>query len=125
MLSKLFLTTTLLASILKPTLATRNVWSLSEEGIGATIILRDDAVTTAGFSAKFYDYPWADFFPFWDDNFVADGYTTRAVRTTATAVTSPNFSFGGGANNLYDLYNINMENVLLELKGYFARMYNS
>lgn len=123
MFSKLFLATTLLASILKPTLATRNVWSQSQEGIGATIILKDDAVKTTGFSAKFYDYPWGNFIPFWNDDFVADSYTTRSVRTTATAVTSPNFSFDDSNDNLYNMYNINMANVLIELTGYFARMY--
>lgn len=124
MFSKLFLATTLLVSFLKPITATRNVWSLSEEGIGATIILKDGAAETTGFSANFYDYPWGDFIPFWNDDFVAESYTTRSIRTSATAVTSPNFSFDDGTDNLYGLYNINMANVLIELKGYFVRKYN-
>lgn len=124
MFSKLFLVTTLLISLLKSTTATRNVWSLSEEGIGASIILKDGAAKTTGFSAKFYDYPWGNFIPFWDDDFVAESYTTKSIRTSANAVTSPNFSFDDATDNLYGLYNINMANVLIELKGYFVRMYS-
>lgn len=123
MLSKLAVATALLASFISPSSAERNVWSKSVDGVGASIVMKDDSAITTGFSAKFYDYPWGDFIPFWCDHWVAGGYSTNDIRTTASAVTSPNFSFSPGNKNLYGLYNIDMTNVLVELKGYFARMY--
>lgn len=121
MFSKLFLATTLLASLLKPTLAQRNVWSQTVEGVGASISLSEGAAVTTGFSAIFYDYPWGNFIPFWSDDWVAGSYSTNDIRTTATGVTSPNFSFDSDSVNIYDLYNIQIDNVLIELTGYFTR----
>lgn len=123
MFSNLFLATTLLLSLVNTTVAERNVWSKSVDAVGASMQLNSEATQTPGFAATFYSYPWGDFIPFWDDSWVQGSYSYNTVRATANAVTSPNFSFRGGNKNLYGLYNINVENVVVELKGYYSRTY--
>lgn len=125
MLSNLFLTTTLLLSLVNTTFAQRNVWSKTANGVGGSIILKDNAPKETGFAATFYDYPLLNFIPFWDDSFVAGEYSSNAIRTTANSVTEPNFEFTNNllSEQIYGLYNMNMLNVLVELKGYYVRMY--
>ena len=123
MFSNVFLAATLLLSLVNTTTADRNVWSKSVDGVGALMQLNTDIPKTTGFAATFYSYPWGDFIPFWKDSWVQESYSFNTIRATANAVTSPNFSLQGGNQNLYGLYNINMENVVVELKGYYSRTY--
>ncbi|ODQ45033.1 hypothetical protein PICMEDRAFT_160624 [Pichia membranifaciens NRRL Y-2026] len=120
MFSNVFLAATLLLSLVNTTIADRNVWSKSVDGVGALMQLNTDVPKTTGFAATFYSYPWGDFIPFWKDSWVQESYSFNTIRATANAVTSPNFSLNGGNQNLYGLYNINMENVVIELKGYYS-----
>lgn len=125
MLSNLLTAATLFFTLLDTTLAQRNVWSITENGVGATIAMKNDAAVETGFHATVYDYPWGDFIPFWNDNFVAGGYSTRKVLSSTVSVTDPNFHFTDhvGSANLYGMLNTNMVNVLVELKGFYYGTY--
>ena len=125
MFSNFAFSAAILLSLFQTISARRNVWSTTANGLGASIQLKDTAATETGFNAKFYSYPALDFIPFWNDDFVADGYSTRQIITSANGITDPNFSFDSNMLNeqVYGLYNIDMFNVLIELKGYFKRMY--
>lgn len=125
MLSNLILATTLLLSLIDTTVAQRNVWSTSANGVGASMILKDSNAVETGFDATFYQYPALNFIPFWDDDFVAGEYSSNSIVTSTSKVTDPNFYITDNIHSaeIYGLLNINMFNVLIELKGYFVRMY--
>lgn len=78
--------------------------------------------SSVGFNARFFDYPGGDLIRFNSNDWVANEYASGEPRTSTNGVTEPNFSFwdGLGGKNIYSMYNINMWNVLIELKGYFV-----
>lgn len=125
MLSKLVTITTLISTFISSSTADRNTSPDIIDGVGVSIQLTDGASTTPGFFAKFYDYPLCDFIPLSNNDWIAGSYSTKDIRTTASAVTSPNFFLHSDDYNqaLYGLNDVDMANVVLELKGYFARMY--
>lgn len=127
MFSNLLLATTLLLSLIDSTLAKRNVWSTVANGVGASMILKDSKAVETGFDAKFYSYPALDFIPFWNDDFVAGGYSSNKILASTSQVTDPNFHITRNifSAEVYGLLNINVHNVLIELTGYFVRMYYS
>lgn len=125
MFPKLVLITTLISSFISSSIADGNTSSRVIDGVGVSIQLDDGASITPGFFAKFYDYPLSDFILLSNDDWIAGSYSTKNIRTTASAITSPNFSFESGNyyQMLYGINDVDMTNVLLELKGYFARMF--
>lgn len=105
--------------------AARNKVSRSSNGVGCTAEI---ATSSAGFNARFYDYPLANLLKFNDDSWVANEYTTAAVIATATGVVDPNFSTDAVILNHatltnYNLTDVNINSAALELKGYFVGMY--
>lgn len=99
--------------------AQRNVVGTTAEGTGVTANIASSSV---GFNARFFDYPGGDLIRFNSNAWVAGSYALGQPRTTTNSVTEPNFSFanGIGGKSIYSMYNINMWNVLVELKGYFV-----
>lgn len=100
----------------------RNIVSKSENGFGCTGTLTS---SNTGFVASVYDFNILDHLKFYDDNWVADSYTTQELQFTATDVTSPNFSIGWpfGAT-LYD-NSIDVSSIIVQLTGYFRGMYQT
>lgn len=121
MLSKLFLTSSLLLLKANQAFSCPDVYSTSQNGVGADLKLNADATVSTGFDATFYNYPWGNFLPMLNSEFVASRYSLNAISTSASEVTEPNFSYGGFPHSvsIYGLYNIDMTNILVELKGYF------
>lgn len=103
-----------------------NVWSQSQNGVGALITLSNDATTELGFKATVYSFPWLSF---WDFGYIGASYTTNGIVTTIDSIDNPNFSLPGSwswATEGYTLYghpHVAMNQKLVELKGYFSRMY--
>lgn len=96
----------------------RDVYRTTAQGTGVQASVASSSV---GFNARFFDYPAGDLIRFNDNNWVADSYSAGQPRTTTNSVTVPSFSFqhGSGGKSIYNMYNINMWNVVVELKGYF------
>lgn len=99
--------------------ATRNVYDTTADGVGCTAGLKS---YSTGFNARFFDYCGGDLIKFNDNGYVADDYALGQIRTSTSGVTEPNFNFGNGigGKHIYSMYNIDMWNVLIELKGYFV-----
>lgn len=114
---------TLLLSFATSSLASRNTYGLSTNGVGCTAQI---ATSSVGFNANFYNYVGGDLIDFNNKNFVANDYTTRNIYASATGVTEPNFDL---ANNqvynatIYGLPGVSIYSTVLELKGYFTGMY--
>lgn len=103
-----------------------NVWSQSQNGVGALITLSNNAPTELGFKATVYSFPWLSF---WDYGYIGASYTTNGIVTTIDSIDNPNFSLPGSWSwspdgyTLYDHPNVALNQTLIELKGYFSRMY--
>lgn len=125
MFSSLSFVLTLLLLNIHKTTAYYNVWNQFQNGVGASIQFNAGASINTGFLAKFYDLPVLEEGYYLFDNFVASGYSSNSIITSATAVTAPNFSYGPtlGGVDLYGLYNIDMNDILIEYTGYFERKY--
>ncbi|KAG0673002.1 hypothetical protein C6P40_003211 [Pichia californica] len=105
-------------ALISGTEAQRNRVSSTADGHG---LIAGVASSSIGFNARFFDYPGGDLIRFNSNDWVANSYASGSPRTTTNSVTEPNFSFddGLGGKSIYSMYNINMWNVLIELKGYF------
>lgn len=104
----------------------RNIVSKSEDGVGCTGTITS---SNAGFIATAYSYGAgaALGFKFYDDDWVADSYTSEEVLFTASNVTSPNFSITSnlfGSETLYDNA-VNIGDMIVQLTGYFRGMYST
>jgi sporulation protein YlmC with PRC-barrel domain len=99
--------------------ATQNVYDTTAVGTGAYIGV---ATYSKGFNARFFEYPEADLIRYFSNDYVAGNYALQAPFTSTTGVTEPNFSYGWQPRHesIYDMLNINMYNVNVELKGYFV-----
>lgn len=101
-----------------------NVWSQSQDGVGALISLSNGASTENGFKATVYSFSWSSF---WDFGYIGASYTTNGIVTTIDSVSDPNFSFPEDttfASNGYSIYghsNVPLDVKLIEFKGYFSR----
>lgn len=99
-----------------------NVWSQSQNGVGASIVLSQGHTSETGFKATVYSFP---FNSFWNFGYIGASYTTNSVIASADSVVSPNFSMTGRNSynpdgyDFYGLSGINMNNILIELKGYY------
>lgn len=114
---------TLLLSFATSTLAARNQYGKSSDGIGCSAQI---ATSSVGFDATFYNYDGGDLIDFNNDKFVANYYTTRSAYASATGVTKPNFSLAGNAvqnATIYNMGGVNIGSTVLQLTGYFVGMY--
>lgn len=111
--------TTIALALVTSTNAQRNVVSSTANGAG---IAAGVQTYSTGFNARFYDYCAGDLIDFNNDNWVANGYALAEPKTSTNLVTEPNFKFNFpvGGQHIYSMYNIDMWNVLIELKGYFV-----
>ncbi|AWU77159.1 hypothetical protein CAS74_001085 [Pichia kudriavzevii] len=119
MFKNIYTLATVAFALLGLTEAKRNVVSSTANGSGAAIGV---ATYSTGFNARFFAYDGGDLIDFNCDDYVANSYALGKVRTSTSLVTEPNFSFGFPVEgeHVYDMYNINMWNVLVELQGYFV-----
>ncbi|VEU22182.1 DEKNAAC103171 [Brettanomyces naardenensis] len=77
----------------------------------------------SGFVAKFYTYISADYTDYVQSSFLASGYTNNGYITSATGVTSPQFSFSvlPGVIATSQLYGVDVtiSNITIAYSGYF------
>nr|6HOS_A Chain A, BA75_04148T0 [Komagataella pastoris]6HOS_B Chain B, BA75_04148T0 [Komagataella pastoris] len=81
-----------------------------------------DATRYDGFNATIYEFQPGDGRLTRDPVFMSTGYLNRTQLHSITGVTDPGFSIytpGVPTTTLYGIPNVNWENLLLELKGYF------
>jgi len=123
MFSKFALSATALLSILQVTYA--EVTGTTAAGVGASVFMKPGAAIQTGFNANFYDLPIPLLINFNDNDFMADGYTAIKPRASTSLVTSPNFSLDDNDNaSIYGLYNQDLDNTIMELKGYYHGTYH-
>lgn len=75
-----------------------------------------------GFNATIYQYQASDDNSIQDPVFMSTGYLQRNQLHSTTGVTNPGFNIftaGVATTTLYGIPNVNYQNMLLELKGYF------
>lgn len=112
---------TLMLSI-PTTSANNDIVGISSDGTGCTGIL---ASTNQGFDAKFYTYPNIFNVDFYDNSYVANGYSSNALVSTASNIVSPNFSITQdvASASLYGITEANLKYIVIELTGYFVGKY--